>query len=240
VSPATAWFQTESLSDGVVRITERFVHEFYRSNLYRISGSDFDVQLDFGVSVQSLSAASPPDGHPVLAIASHAHIDHIGSFHEYDRRAGHRLEADTFANLDDAGTVESWFRRLKDPVEQLPRTGWTIADYQLRPAPLTEFLDEGDIVDLGNRKFTILHLPGHSPGSIALLDEFNGEFFSADAIYDGGLVDDAPTANVETYLKTQQRLSELDVAICHGGHGPSLDKSRMHAIARQYIASKNG
>jgi len=236
----TSWFQTERLNDGVIRITERFVHEFYRSNLYRISGRDFDIQLDFGVSVQSLSEVSPPSGYPVLAIASHAHVDHIGSFHEYTRRAGHRLEADTFARLDDAGTVESWFRRQKNPVEQLPWPGWTIDDYQLRPAPLTEFLDEGDVVDLGNRKFTILQLPGHSPGSIALLDEFNGEFFSADAIYDDGLVDDVPTADIDTYLKTMQRLTELDIAIGHGGHGPSFDKARMHDIARSYIASKSG
>ena len=85
----TSWFQTERLNDGVIRITERFVHEFYRSNLYRISGRDFDIQLDFGVSVQSLSEVSPPSGYPVLAIASHAHVDHIGSFHQYARRAGH-------------------------------------------------------------------------------------------------------------------------------------------------------
>ena len=236
----TPWFRTEWLSHGVIRITERLIHTFYRSNLYRISGRDFDVQFDFGVSVQPLSDVSPPTGYPVLAIASHAHIDHIGSFHEYARRAGHRFEAHTFAALDDAGTVQSWFRKQENPVEQPPWPNWTIDDYQLRPAPLTEFLDEGDVVDLGNRRFTVLHLPGHSPGSIALLDEFNGEFFSADAIYDDGLVDDVPTADIETYLKTMQRLARLDIAIGHGGHGPSFDNKRMHEIAKGYIASKGG
>jgi glyoxylase-like metal-dependent hydrolase (beta-lactamase superfamily II) len=234
----TSWFHTERLSNGVVRFTEPFVHDFYRANYYRISGRDFDIQLDFGVGVQSLTAVSPAIGHPVLAIASHAHVDHIGSFHEYPRRAGHPLEADTFANLDDAGTVESWFRRLGQPVEKLPFPGWTMADYKLKPAPLTEFLDEGDVVDLGNRRFAILHLPGHSPGSIALLDEYNGEFFSADAIYDGGLVDNTPTSDIGAYLKTMRRLAQLDIAICHAGHGPSCDRDRMQAIARGYIASK--
>lgn len=236
----TSWFREERLNDGVVRITEPFVHDFYRANSYRISGLDFDIQLDFGVGVQSLTAVSPADGHPVLAIASHAHVDHIGSFHAYRRRAGHRLEADTFATLDDVGTVESWFRRLEEPLERLPFPGWSIAEYRLQPAPLTEFLDEGDVVDLGNRRFTVLHLPGHSPGSIALLDEHDGEFFSADAIYDGGLADNTPTSDVQTYLRTMQRLAELDIATCHAGHGPSFDRSRMQAIARGYIASKGG
>lgn len=234
------WFAIEDLGGGVARITEPHVHSFYRANLYRISGRDFDIQLDFGVGISNLAAVSPEGAHPVLAIASHAHVDHIGSFHEYSRRAGHPLEAQTFAVLDDAGTVESWFRKEKEPVEKPPGPDWSFASYGLKPAPLTEFLDEGDIVDLGNRKFRILHLPGHSPGSIALLDEYSGEFFSADAIYDGQLVDDVPTSDVESYLRTMKRLAELDIAIGHGGHGPSFGRERMHAIARSYIASKGG
>jgi glyoxylase-like metal-dependent hydrolase (beta-lactamase superfamily II) len=234
------WFGTEQLGDGVIRITEPFVHSFYRANFYRIAGRDFDIQFDFGVGVQSLTSALPQTNHPVFAIASHAHVDHIGNFHEYDRRAGHRVEANAFAALDDAGTVQSWFRRQERPVERLPYPGWTIADYGLRPAPLTEFLDDGDVVDLGNRKFTVLHLPGHSPGSIALLDEFDGTFFSGDAVYDDKIVDDAPTASVESYLKTMRRLLELDITVGHGGHGPSFDTRRMHEKARAYIASRGG
>jgi glyoxylase-like metal-dependent hydrolase (beta-lactamase superfamily II) len=83
-------------------------------------------------------------------------------------------------------------------------------------------------------------LPGHSPGSIALFDQHSGEFLSADAIYDGGLTDNVPTSDIETYIKTMKRLLELDVTICHGGHGPSFDNARMHEIARGYIASKGG
>jgi glyoxylase-like metal-dependent hydrolase (beta-lactamase superfamily II) len=229
------WFRIEKLGRGVTRFTEPHVNEFYRANLYRIAGRDFDIQLDFGVGVASLAAVSPADGHPVLAIASHAHVDHIGSFHDYARRAGHRLEADVFARLDDAGTVESWFRAEADPVARAPVPGWSLADYRLMPAPLTEHLDEGDVIDTGDRRFRILHLPGHSPGSIGLLDEHNGEFFSADAIYDDELVDDVPTADIPAYLATMQRLSELDIAIGHGGHGPDFDMRRMHEIARAYI-----
>ncbi len=234
-----SWFHEERLGDGVVRITEPFMHDFYRANHYRISGRDYDIQFDFGVGVQSLTAVSPSAGHPVLAIASHAHVDHIGSFHEYPRRAGHRLEAGTFANLDDDGTVESWFRKLEKPVERLPFSGWSMAGYRLLPAPLTEFLDNGDVVDLGNRRFTVLHLPGHSPGSIALLDQHRGEFFSADAIYEGGLVDNTPTSDIESYLETMQRLAELDIAVCHPGHGPSFGCKRMREIARDYIRSRS-
>jgi glyoxylase-like metal-dependent hydrolase (beta-lactamase superfamily II) len=232
------WFAVEKLNDDVARITEPYVNEFFRANCYRIHGRDFDIQLDFSVGVRSLTEVSPATGHPVLAIATHAHVDHVGGFHCYDRRFGHPLEAHTFRDMDDAGTVESWFRKLEAPVSRLPHPGWSIADFRLKPAPLTEMLQDGDSIDLGNRVFTVVHLPGHSPGSIALLDERNGEFFSGDAIYDDTIVDDVPGADVGAYLATMRRLLDLDISIGHGGHGPSFDRARMHEIARSYIASK--
>jgi glyoxylase-like metal-dependent hydrolase (beta-lactamase superfamily II) len=234
------WFEVVPMAFGITRFREPHVHGFFRANLYRIEGRDFDIQLDFGVGVRPLTAVSPRDGRPVLAIASHAHVDHVGSFHLYGRRAGHRLEAHTFSDMDDPGTLASAFVTTDNPLTALPSAGWTMADYALKPAPLTEQLDEGDTVDLGNRRFTVLHLPGHSPGSIGLLDEHSGDFFSADAIYDEGLVDDIPGADVETYLKTMHRLAELDVGCVYAGHGEVMDKRQMQQVARDYIASKGG
>lgn len=232
------WFDVTPLAPGITRITEPHVHEFFRANLYRIAGRDFDIQLDFGVGVRNLTEVSPESGRPVLAIATHAHVDHVGSFHEYERRAGHRIEARTFADMNDAGTLASLFVNIENAVTRLPAPGWTMADYRLQPAPLTEFLEQGNRVDLGDRQFTVLLLPGHSPGSIGLLDERNGDFFSGDAIYDEGLVDDIPGADVETYLRTMHRLAELDVRRVYAGHGEVMDRAQMQRVARGYIASK--
>ena len=49
---------------------------------------------------------------------------------------------------------------------------------------MTRALDEGDVIDLGDRVFKVLHLPGHSRGSIGLLEEATGVFFSGDVIYE--------------------------------------------------------
>ena len=232
------WFESTVVASGITRFIEPHVHGFFQANLYRIEGRDFDIQLDFGVGVRSLMEVSPAIGRPVLALASHAHVDHVGSFHEYGRRAGHRSEAHTFAEMDDAGTLASAFVNIENALTELPAADWAMSRYRLVPAPLSEFLDEGDVVDLGSRKFTVLHLPGHSPGSIALLDEHNGDFFSADAIYDEGLVDDIPGADVTTYLRTMQRLAELEVRTVYAGHGAVMDGAQMHRVARDYIALK--
>ena len=234
------WFETTLVARGITRIREPYVHEFFRANLYRIQGRDFDIQLDFGIGLAPLIDVSPADGKPVLAIASHAHVDHVGSFHLYARRAGHRLEGHTFSAMDDLGTLASRFVAIDGPVTELPQPDWSVADYALTSAPLTEYLGEGDVVDLGDRRFAVLHLPGHSPGSIGLLDETNGDFFSADAIYDEGLVDDIPGADIEVYLKTMHRLAELDVATVYAGHGEIMDEAQMQRVARDYIGSKGG
>ena len=100
----------------------------------------------------------------------------------------------------------------------------------------TRELEEGDVVDLGDRHFEILHLPGHSAGSIGLWESVTGTLFSGDAIYDGPLLDDLPDSNISLYVKTMQRLREMPVSVVHGGHEPSFGRERMVEIAIAYLA----
>ena len=234
------WFSIEQIAPGLRRITEPHVHQFFRANLYWIEGRDLDIMLDFGMGLASLQAALPRRGKPVLAVATHAHVDHVGSFHEFEDRAGHPIEADIFATMDDAGTFASWFAGMPDALERSPSPHFDLQAYALTPAPLTRLLVEGARIDTGRRELRVLHLPGHSPGSIALLDEASGEFFAGDAIYDGGLVDDIAGADIPTYVETMRRISDLDVRIVYGGHGESFGQARMREIARGYIDAKSG
>ena len=48
-------------------------------------------------------------------------------------------------------------------------------------------LENGDILDLGDRKLEIITLPGHTPGSIGVLDASRGWLFSGDPVQDGSL-----------------------------------------------------
>ena len=95
-------------------------------------------------------------------------------------------------------------------------------------------------MDLGDRRFTVLALPGHSPDSIGLLDEADGLLFSGDAIYVDELVDDLPGSDRAAYRRTMERLLRLPVRLAHGGHGPSFDRRRLRAIAEAYLAAGTG
>jgi len=236
----TDWFSKEMLSEGLTRLYEPHVHSFFRANMFHIVGRDADLVIDFGMGFCSLERAlNIPAGKPVLAVATHAHIDHVGSFHEFENRLGHEAEAAAFAHMHDADTLAPYFRTQPGALAQVPSPGARPETYTISPAPLTTTLRENDIIDIGEVRYTVLHLPGHSPGSIGLLDEKAGTFFSGDAIYEGKLVDDLPGCDIEIYKATMERLLHLEVHVTHGGHGVSFGEPRLRELAQAYLCSKS-
>ena len=232
-----SWFEKEQLPDGVYRFWEPHVHRMFRGNMFHIAGRDADLVIDFGTGVASLgNELAIPEGKPVLAVATHAHVDHVGSFHEFDHRLGHALESEAFETMADSYTLAHYFREQADCLAEPPSAGWRMERYKIDPAPLTATLADGDAIDLGDRVYHVLHLPGHSPGSIGLLDARNGTLFAGDAIYEGTLIDDLPGGDKDSYRRTMERLSVLDVAMVHGGHNAAITGKRMREIAMNYLA----
>ncbi len=230
------WFSKHRIDPVTTMLTEPFVHDFVRANVWHVRGRDADLLVDTGMGIVPLAPyIDTPAGKPLLVVATHIHLDHVGSLHEFEHRAGPEHSAEAFATMPDEATYADMFRDLADAVTSLPRPGWKAADYAIEPAPLTRVLRENDVVDLGDRQFRILNLPGHSPDSIGLFDEADGVFFSGDAIYDSDLIDDLPDSDRVAYCRTMQRLLELPIRLGHGGHGPSFDRGRMRDIAARYL-----
>jgi glyoxylase-like metal-dependent hydrolase (beta-lactamase superfamily II) len=233
---AARWFERSDVGGGVTMLTEPHAHAYIRANIWHVRGSDCDLVIDTGMGLQPLlPALDKVPGKPLLAVATHIHVDHVGSLHEFADRAGPRHSAAGFFAMSDEWTLAHMFRELEVPVSALPEPGWRAERYRIEPAPLTRILDEGDVVDLGDRRFTVLHLPGHSPDSIGLFDEKSGVLFSGDAIYDDALIDDLPGSDRAAYRRTMERLKGMPVSIAHGGHGPSFGRERLREIADGYL-----
>ncbi len=231
------WFRVTPLEAGVDLIGEPFVHPYLSANMHFLRGRDADLLVDTGMGILPLAPILPlTQGKPLIVVATHIHLDHVGSLHEFSDRLGPQESAAAFATMPAGKTYEAAFANLDEPVTELPYEGFDVSAYAIRPAPLTRVLDEGDTVDLGGRRFTVLHLPGHSPDSIALLDEADGLFFSGDAIYDDLLIDDLPDSDRGAYRRTMRRILDLPVRRGFGGHGPAYDGARMRAIAAGYLA----
>lgn len=233
------WFAKQQIDESLTMLSEPFVHSIFSANIWHLRGKDLDLVIDSGMGLANLSAALDlTPGKPILAVATHAHVDHVGSLHEFQDRAGPKVEAAAFETMDDRVTYADLFRDLDEPVTRLPSADWHKQDFVLRPAPLTRLLEEGDVIDTGDRRFHVLHLPGHSPGSIGLFDEADGTFFSGDAIYDSTLYDELPDSDPAAYCRTMDKIEALPARIVHAGHAGSFDGSKMRAIARGYLARR--
>ncbi|AWC22538.1 hydroxyacylglutathione hydrolase [Aminobacter sp. MSH1] len=235
------WFSKSIVDATTTMLTEPFVTDYCRANMWLVRGRDIDMLVDTGMGICPLGPEiETTPGKPLLVVATHVHLDHVGSLHEFAWRAGPRIEAPFFETMPDTATYAHMFRNFPGDVSELPWPGWRSADYAVRPAPLHRLLDEGDVIDLGDRRFTVLHLPGHSPGSIGLFDEHDGTLFSGDAIHGGLLVDDMPDSDRADYCDTMRRLIGLPVRVAHGGHADSIDGDRMREIAEDYLRRNGG
>ncbi len=246
---AGPWFAREPVGDGIWHLWEQHVDPFLRCNVWLVLGRDRVLVIDTGLGVVSLrDAAADLFDRPATAVATHYHFDHTGSLHEFDDRVAHRraapylqsplagalrranFDAATWQSFLDAGYV------LDDELLQaLPSEEFDLDAYSVPACPPTRMLDEGDVIDLGNYAFEVLHLPGHSPDSIGLFDEEHGVFFSGDAVYDGPLLDNAPDSDVDDYLATMVRLRSMPVTVVHGGHEASFGRDRLVELCDAYI-----
>jgi len=88
---------------------------------------------------------------------------------------------------------------------------WT----EMPPADI--LLEEGSVVG----PFTVLHLPGHSPGSAAFWDKGEGVLFSGDTLFAGTCGrTDLPGGSEKDMMASLRRLSEMDGSIkVYPGHG---------------------
>lgn len=250
---AGRWFEIKRISDDITLLWEPHVVPLMRCNIWHVRGRDRDLMIDTGMGIASLrDAAKHLLEKKVTAVATHTHADHIGGHHEFEHTLVHELEADDLRAPTDPGTLlasvlgEDAIRKytvagypiVGDLITALPEPGYNMASYALKGALVTEIVREGDVVDIGSRHFEVLHLPGHSPGSIGLWEAKTGTLFSGDAIYDGPLLDEIGGAHIPTYVQTMKRLRELPVQVVHAGHDPSFGRARLIELADAYLKKR--
>jgi glyoxylase-like metal-dependent hydrolase (beta-lactamase superfamily II) len=250
---AERWFDRKQVDDQITLLWEPHVNSWLRCNIWHVRGRDCDLFVDTGMGLASLKeAARDLLRKPVTAVATHIHFDHVGGLHEFDQRIIHRLESDQMTDYRewaglDGRVLRAHFPNLPDPTLEIPdvlitaspRPDFEIGDYHVRSTTPTRTVDEGDVVDLGDRAFEVLHLPGHSPGSIGLWEPSTGTLFSGDAIYDGPLLDELPESDIAVYIRTMKRMRELPVRVVHAGHEPSFGRERLYELIDAYLASRD-
>jgi glyoxylase-like metal-dependent hydrolase (beta-lactamase superfamily II) len=144
---------------------------------------------------------------PQYLLNTHCHLDHIFGNRFVHKTYGlhlHRLEEQVLAFGPASGQM--W---------QLPFDNY---DGELR------FIDEGDIIQLGEEQLQILFTPGHSPGSICFYSQDHKFLIGGDVLFEGSVGrTDLPGGDfktLETSIKTKLYTLPEDV-IVYPGHGGS-------------------
>ncbi|MBI2303976.1 MAG: MBL fold metallo-hydrolase [Chloroflexi bacterium] len=102
-----------------------------------------------------------------LIVATHGHIDHVGGIKKLVEATG----APFAIHAEDAKGLAQRGREMGS---------WLGASFEAPPPP-DRLLQEGDVLEVGDLKFTVLHTPGHSLGSICLYGQ--GVLFSGDTLF---------------------------------------------------------
>ena len=80
---------------------------------------------------------------------------------------------------------------------------------------------EGDVIDLGNRRFEVIETPGHTPGSLSFLERERRVLAGGDGVQDWRIFMFGPGRDLQAYLYSMERLERLSDAFdtvypCHG------------------------
>jgi glyoxylase-like metal-dependent hydrolase (beta-lactamase superfamily II) len=256
---AADWFSLTWVTGRTAVLTEPHVHELLRAGLWYLRGRDRDLLVDTGNGVAALRpvlARLARSGRPreIVCVCTHAHIDHIGGFHEFERRLLHPAEEEpaTRAHAGAPLSPAMWSREILDQlaesgfapppvlIDAIPYPGFDPMAFRPGRAAPTHYVQGGDEIDLGDRRFTVVGLPGHTPGSIGLIDHEERALISGDAVYDGGLIDTMPESDISAYLGTMDHVRRLDVDVVYPGHGWPFDRARLREIAERYLREHGG
>ena len=182
----------------------------FATNCYLIweDGNAQAVLVDAAGEAQEILQQARQRGLDIkLIINTHGHTDHIEALPRLKALAGaelavHELDAPMLSDSMLSAAALWGFPQKTVAADRLLREGDTVAASGM------------------GLRFTVLHTPGHTPGSICLITE--GILFSGDCLFAGGIGrTDLPGGDDRAMAESLSRLARLDPTLTvYPGHGP--------------------
>ena len=168
----------------------------YQTNTYLLANDTEAVVIDPGYEADTILDALA--GKTLKAILlTHGHFDHVGAVKELVAETG----------------CEVWIHAAEATMPPMVTAG---------PLYFTHTYDEGDTVSpIAGLELTVLHTPGHTPGSVCLL--MGNEMFSGDTLFACSFGrTDLPGGDPRKMMESLRRLASLQGNFfIHPGHGGS-------------------
>ena len=201
------WFEVYRVGGGVFAICEPL--QFQEVISYLILGSRGALLFDTGLGIGKIDRiVSKLTSLPVTVLNSHTHFDHVGGNADFDRILAMdtdytRANARGFSHEAIQGEVEPAALCHGVPA------GFDSAGYRTRPFTPTRFIKDGHTIDLGGRRLTVLHVPGHTPDAVALVDAAAGLLFTGDSFYEGTIWLYVPESDLTAFAASIDRLAAM-------------------------------
>jgi glyoxylase-like metal-dependent hydrolase (beta-lactamase superfamily II) len=198
------------------------------ANAYLVCGSKRTVMIDVGLSsnypalLACLNRVGVTPDKIDMVILSHEHLDHIGAAYHFERSfiAAHRLAANKIMLRDDFSMLRKMFNEPNVPIN------------------VDIWLEEGNLLDLGNFRLNVMYTPGHTSACITMFDQDKGLLFAADTLMPGGVMGGVfGSGSIADYIQSLERIKGLNSKILLSGHGRLSDTPQddvRTAIARSH------
>ena len=249
-SDPLGWFTTRKMTEDIYLTREMHFFEGNRANIWLVRGPAKDVVIDCGLGVCDLQQhlanrglIQPSGERPCQVVCTHVHFDHSGGAHHFSDVYIHEEDLPGLLN----GRQTETLNYVKPGhFYETPYPGFSACKYKVPPTQC-HGLRDGDVIDLGGGDhLQVVHVPGHTKGSIALYYPNKAALFTGDFVYECGggsnLLDWLPTSSVPEYVSSARRmldwLSEHPVDVVYPGHFQTLSGTRVRALLSEYLATK--
>ena len=192
-----------------------FVFNSFATNTYVVSNDNTNecIIIDPGCSNEQEQQKldnyiSDNNLKPVAILNTHFHVDHVAGIYHVKNKYGIKV----YGHKDEQYLVEAAINSGK------------LYGIEIKEQPnIDEYLDDNDNFDLGGVKINVLHVPGHSKGSLAYYIDESKLIFSGDVLFNGSIGrTDLDGGHLETLLDSiKNKLFQLppDTSVL-SGHGP--------------------
>ncbi len=202
------------------------INELDKTFMYLIKGAEHALLLDTGLGISNLPeiVKSICGEKPCYVVNTHAHGDHNSGNFLFDSVYVGRFDEPYSHNVmsleEREKSRESYF------IEAI-ENGFDFETWTPGPAKQIRTIKSGDVFDLGNYRFEIIEIPGHTAGSVALLERKNGWIFTGDIVLTwqtwGHLTSGVltPSVSLKNYWESVRRLEQYEeqISVVFPSHG---------------------
>lgn len=210
-------YNIEKISHGPYDIWK--IYERYEAAMYLVCGSERACLIDTSYGLTDLKElAGELTKLPVFVVNTHGHVDHVLGNHWFSRVLMHPAD-------------QGLYQEIVDGYADMLAQDWVKQSYgefinDLDPStvhfPRAESIRGGEVIDLGEKKLSVVEIPGHTAGSIMLLDPDEKICFSGDAIIEHLWMFLEESLPPEVYWQSLQhavaRLREAGIERIYNGH----------------------